>query len=131
VHIDAIREWPGDASVVPINISWRTCARSGCIARATAGARVRRADQCKACRVRHRLRGARDDDLRIFYRLPERVEDMPRKLQHFVQEQDSVVREAHLTRTRMRPATNQACRRYSVMGSTKRPNSTAHSILIE
>jgi hypothetical protein len=98
---------------------------------ASAWTRIRRSNQGESRGIRHRLCGARDDDLRILHGLPERIENVARELEHLVEKQNTVVSKAHFARAGMRAATNETRAGNRVVRCAEWAYSAPHAILLE
>ena len=85
----------------------RAAALAKRIARESAGTRIHRPDEHEARRERCGPRRARHGHRPLFERLPQDLENMAAELEHFVEEQHSVVREADFARPRIRSAADE------------------------
>src|SRR6185295_4641952 len=89
----------------------RAAARASGVAELAARARVHRRDELERGRELGVARGARDDDAAGLERLAQRLERSTRELGQLVEEEDTVVRERDLARTRRRAAADErGCR---------------------
>jgi len=93
---------------VSLNLKWGAGAFLRRVGGVTAGAGVHGSRQHEAGRVGQGGQGPRDGDLAVFQRLPEDLQDVPLEFGQLVQEQDAVVREAHLAWPRNGAATDEA-----------------------
>src|SRR2546423_6352959 len=99
VHVDAIGQRTRDASRISIDVSARAGARTRRIACAPAPTRIGGADQREAGGICHRLAGAGDDDLRVFERLSQPIQNVARKLQQLVEKQYTVMGKTYFARS--------------------------------
>jgi hypothetical protein len=98
VKIDPIRHGTGESSAIARDLARGTGATSRGIARLTAGTWIHGAHEREASREGDGACRACDDDIAIFHRLPERLHHVPPELEELIQEEHSIVRQAHLTR---------------------------------
>jgi len=93
VDIQSIEEWAGETSSIPLDLLGRAMAFTSAIAVVPARAWIHGRDQ-------HQLRGIAEcgidsgyGDGAFFERLAKAIEDLPPKLQHFIEKEDAMMGE--------------------------------------
>src|SRR5580704_8126862 len=122
MQIDPIKERPADLSEISLDEPAGAPAFPSGIAEESASARIHRRDQ-------HEIRGKSERHLRarqghatLLQWLPQLFEDVAGKLRQLIQEQDSVVSQAHLARPRRSgAAADQSRVRHRVMRRPEGP----------
>ena len=109
VNVDAIEQRAGDLGHVALDHRRRTHALARLVVEVAAGAWVHGRGQHEARREAERHGGARNGDGVILKRLPHHLQHVAWKLRQFVEEQQAVVCERDLARTRNDAAADQAC----------------------
>ena len=109
MHVNSVRERTGNSGPIPRQIGRRAGAGSAGISRLPTGTGIRGSNQGELRRICDARRSARYDHAGIFHWLAHTFQDGARELQHLIEKKNSVVRETHLARPRMTPATNQSC----------------------
>ncbi|OQA25721.1 MAG: hypothetical protein BWY59_01664 [Verrucomicrobia bacterium ADurb.Bin345] len=123
MNVNPVQQRTRNLVAISLNLNRRATALAFRIAVMAARARVHRRHEHEAARERHAGRRAGDGDQAVFQRLTHHLEHVAVKLRQLIQEQHSIVREAHLARHRMGSAPEQARVGYRVMGRTERPPS--------
>jgi hypothetical protein len=82
--------------------------------------RVHHRCQHKSRRIAQRYRSASDSDPPILQWLPEDIQHILPELRELIEKENTVVRQAHLTRPWMGTTSHQPCIGYRMMGSTER-----------
>ena len=100
MDVNPIQKWPGD--LLPVAFDIPDCAPASLlgIGEVPAGTRVHRRDQHEICGEGRGGAGSRDVYHAVFQRLPENLKGASRELGEFIQEQNPVVGQADLARTR-------------------------------
>lgn len=108
VQIDSVCERPGEAAAVTTGVGWRARAERPCVSGVAAGTGIRCCDKREAGRETNTVRCARYDNVPILHGLPQAIEYVPGELEHFIKEQNTVMRQAHLTRPRGTSTSDQS-----------------------
>jgi hypothetical protein len=119
VHVDPIEQRTAEASAIRPHALGRTDAAAGPVAAKPARARVHRADDEGSGREGRLRLGTRDRHASVFERLAKCFERGPTKLGELVEKEDTVVGEAHFSRTRVVSAADEADLADRVVGRPK------------
>ena len=120
-EIEPIAQRPRQAIAIAPEEHRRAAALARRIVGEPARARVHRADEHEARRKDRRARRARDRHAPLLERLTQHLQDMAAELQHLVEKEDAVVREAHFAGPRLRAAAHERRVRDGVMRRAERP----------
>src|SRR5687767_9408814 len=108
MHVDPVSQRTGDPPRIPLDVCRRAGAGSGWITQSPTGTGIRGADQCEARGKLNRARHPGDHNAAVFHRLSKTIEHEPGKLEHLVEKENAVVREAHFPGPRLASATDQS-----------------------
>ena len=120
-QIEPVAQRPGQPFAVAQQLAGRAAALAPRIGRETARARIHRPDQHEAGGEDRGARGPGDRDPALLERLAQHLEHMPAELEHLVEKQHPVVRQADLAWTRLRTAADQRGIRDGVVRRPERP----------
>ena len=119
LKVDAVQQWAREPGEVVGALRGR--ADAGAKRRAAATARIRGADELEARGERRAARGAGDDDLPLFERLAQGLENALGEFGQLVHEEHAVMGEADLAGMGNAAAADQARIGGGVMGRAERP----------